>query len=160
MIFDATVPSQRYRYQKNIFQHLIVFCKNEVCVNCVGLNVTKLILLLSIFFCFILAILQDTLFEKGNEWQKIEQVPIQLPRASRNFPNVKTRNEKNFYNGTSEMHYDNTYFLKFPLLNSTQPLLQSNIRWKNADIVKEMRKMGRADGRYIDVIRKLCYIRK
>ena len=35
-----------------------------------------------------------TLFESENEWQKIEQVPIPLPRASRNFPDVKTRNEK------------------------------------------------------------------
>ena len=33
MIFDATVPSQSYRYQGNILQHLI-FCKNEACVNC------------------------------------------------------------------------------------------------------------------------------
>ena len=35
-----------------------------------------------------------TLFESENEWQKIEQVPLPLPRASRNFHNVKTRNEK------------------------------------------------------------------
>ena len=35
-----------------------------------------------------------TLFESKNERQKIEPVPIPLPRASRNFPNVKTRNEK------------------------------------------------------------------
>ena len=34
-----------------------------------------------------------TLFESENERQKIEPVPIPLPRASRNFPDVKTRNE-------------------------------------------------------------------
>ena len=31
------------------------------------------------------------------------QFPILLPRASRNFPNVKTRNETFFYNWTSEI---------------------------------------------------------
>jgi hypothetical protein len=35
-----------------------------------------------------------TLFESENERQKIEPVPIPLPRASRNFPDVKTRNGK------------------------------------------------------------------
>jgi hypothetical protein len=44
-----------------------------------------------------------TLFKSENENQKIEPVPILLPRASRNFPNVKTRNEKKFYNWTSEI---------------------------------------------------------
>ena len=39
------------------------------------------------------------MFESENEWQKIEQVPIPLPRASRNFPNVKTRNEKKSITG-------------------------------------------------------------
>ena len=34
-----------------------------------------------------------TLFESENERQKIEPVPFPLPRASRNFPNVKTRND-------------------------------------------------------------------
>ena len=38
-----------------------------------------------------------TLFESENEWQKIEQVPMPLLRASRNFPNVKKRNQKKFY---------------------------------------------------------------
>ena len=38
-------PSQRYRYQKNILQHLI-FCKNEASVNCGTLNATTLIWLL------------------------------------------------------------------------------------------------------------------
>jgi hypothetical protein len=42
-----------------------------------------------------------TLFESENERQKIE--PIPLPRASMNFPDVKTRNEKKFYNWTSEI---------------------------------------------------------
>ena len=35
----------------------------------------------------------NTLFESENERQKIEPVPIPLPRASMNFPDVKTRNE-------------------------------------------------------------------
>ena len=35
-----------------------------------------------------------TLFETENEWQKTKPIPIPLPRASRNFPDVKTRNEK------------------------------------------------------------------
>ena len=30
-----------------------------------------------------------TLFETENEWQKTEPVPIPLPRAFRNFPDVK-----------------------------------------------------------------------
>ena len=44
-----------------------------------------------------------TLLESENERQKIEPVPIPLPRASRNFPDVKPRNEKNFHNWTSEI---------------------------------------------------------
>ena len=44
-----------------------------------------------------------TLFEGENERQKIEPVPIPLPRASRNFPDVKTRNEIFFHNWTSEI---------------------------------------------------------
>ena len=44
-----------------------------------------------------------TMFESENEWQKIEQVPIPLPRASRNFSNIKTRNNFFFYNWTSEI---------------------------------------------------------
>ena len=35
----------------------------------------------------------NTLFETENEWQKTERVPIPLPRASRNFPDDKTRNK-------------------------------------------------------------------
>ena len=46
--------------------------------------------------------LPNTLFESENEWQKIEQGPIPLPRASRNFPDVKTRNEKNSIIGLQE----------------------------------------------------------
>ena len=34
-----------------------------------------------------------TLFESENERQKIEPVPIPLPRDFRNFPDVKTRND-------------------------------------------------------------------
>ena len=37
--------------------------------------------------------IESTLFESENERQKIEPVPIPLPRASRNFPDVKTKNE-------------------------------------------------------------------
>jgi hypothetical protein len=47
--------------------------------------------------------LQRTLFESENERQKIEPVLIPLPKASRNFPDVKTRNEKKIYNWTSEI---------------------------------------------------------
>ena len=46
---------------------------------------------------------KSTLFESENERQKIEPVPILLPRASRNFPDVKTRNEIFFHNWTSEI---------------------------------------------------------
>ena len=35
--------------------------------------------------------------------KKTKPVPILLPRTSRNFPDVKTRNEKNFHNWTSEI---------------------------------------------------------
>ena len=45
----------------------------------------------------------DTLFESENERQKIEPVPIPLPRVSRNFPDVKTRNKNLFHNWTSEI---------------------------------------------------------
>jgi hypothetical protein len=38
-----------------------------------------------------------------NEWEKTEQAPIPLPSASRNFPDVKTRNKNVFYNWTSEI---------------------------------------------------------
>ena len=44
-----------------------------------------------------------TLFESENERQKIEPVPILLPRDSRHFPDVKTRNENFFHNWTSEI---------------------------------------------------------
>jgi hypothetical protein len=44
-----------------------------------------------------------TLFKSKNERQKIEPVPIPLSRTSRNFPDVKTRNEKKLYNWTSEI---------------------------------------------------------
>ena len=38
-----------------------------------------------------------------NKKEKTKTVPLPLPRASRNKPNDKTRNEKNFYNWTSEV---------------------------------------------------------
>ena len=48
-----------------------------------------------------------TLLESENERQKIEPVPIPLPRASRNFPDVKTRNEIISIIG----HGDNPFYL-------------------------------------------------
>ena len=48
-------------------------------------------------------VIEITLFESENERQKIEPVPIPLPRASRNFPDVKTRNDFFFHNWTSEI---------------------------------------------------------
>jgi hypothetical protein len=54
------------------------------------------------YFMFVL-LRPCTLFESENKRQKIEPVPIPLPGASRNFPDVKTRNEKKFYNWTSEI---------------------------------------------------------
>ena len=42
------MPSQRYRYQKNIL-HCLFFCKNEACVNCGTLNATTLIWLLPVW---------------------------------------------------------------------------------------------------------------
>ena len=45
----------------------------------------------------------NTMFENENERQKTKQVPIPLPMAFRNFPDVKTRNEKKFYSWTSEI---------------------------------------------------------
>ena len=44
-----------------------------------------------------------TLYESENERQKIEPVSIPLPRASRNFPDVKTRNRFFFHNWTSDI---------------------------------------------------------
>ena len=58
------------------------------------------------FLDFVLSCLEwmvSTLFESENEWQKTEQVPILLPRASRNFPDVKTRNNLFFYDWTLEI---------------------------------------------------------
>ena len=43
------------------------------------------------------------MFGSENERQKIEPLPIPLPRGSRNFPDVKTRNEIFFHNWTSEI---------------------------------------------------------
>ena len=42
-----------------------------------------------------------TLFESENERQKIEPISIPLPRAFKNFPDVKTRNDFFFHNWTS-----------------------------------------------------------
>ena len=43
------------------------------------------------------------MFENKNERKKTKQVPIPLPRASRNFPDVKPRNDFFFHNWTSEI---------------------------------------------------------
>ena len=56
-------------------------------------------------------ILQSTLSENENERQKTEPVPILLPRAYRNFPDVKTRNEKKFDNWTLEI----IPFIRYPI---------------------------------------------
>ncbi len=46
---------------------------------------------------------KNTMFETENERKKTKPVPISLPRASRNFSDVKTRNENFFHNWTSEI---------------------------------------------------------
>ena len=51
------------------------------------------------------------MFENYNEWQKTEQVPILIPRATRNFPNAKTRNKKKFDNWTLEI----IPFIQYPI---------------------------------------------
>ena len=59
------------------------------------------------FFTHLISLLKArlvTLFESEIERQKIEPGPIPLPRASRNFPDVKTRNEKKNHNWTSEIN--------------------------------------------------------
>ena len=59
-----------------------------------------------------LQLLKDSVEEQGlrdhpvRKWkwkQKIEPVPIPLHRASRNFPNVKTRNDFFFHNWTPDL---------------------------------------------------------
>ena len=42
------------------------------------------------------------MFENKNEWQKTEQIPISFPRAFRNFPDIKSRNNCFSYNWTLE----------------------------------------------------------
>ena len=44
-----------------------------------------------------------TLFKNENEWQKTEPVPIPLPRAFRNFFDVKTKKKNLFYDWKSEI---------------------------------------------------------
>ena len=61
--------------------------------NCTYLNDAKAIESENIYFV--------TLFE--TERQKTKPVPIPLHRASRNFPDVKTRNDFFFYNWTLEI---------------------------------------------------------
>ena len=68
---------------------------------CMYNNIDSSILLCSLLLYTELSC--PTLFESVNEKQKIEPVPIPLPRASRNSPDVKTRNEFFFHNWTSEI---------------------------------------------------------
>ena len=51
-----------------------------------------------VIFHFLTKFHSFTLFKNENEWQKTEPLPIQLPRAFRNFPIVKTRNKKRLLN--------------------------------------------------------------
>ena len=67
-------------------------------------KVTKFELIKSTFLTFLENLnfrIPSTLFESENERQKIEPVPILLPRASRKFPDVKTRKVIVFHNWTS-----------------------------------------------------------
>ena len=66
----------------------------------------EVLILYFFIFSMILKIRKNliTLFETENEWQKTEPVPLPLPRASRIFPDVQTRNENlKIYNWTSEI---------------------------------------------------------
>ena len=74
--------------------------QNGPCVNPVPTRICHVIYyygdkkypsLVGIGFVYII----NTMFETENECQKTEPVPIPLPRASRNFPDVKPRN--NFF---------------------------------------------------------------
>ena len=86
-----------------------LLCISAVCVIGVPKGETRRIDIIVVFgitaffsvFAYIWLLI--TLFESENERQKIEPVLILLPRASRNFPDVKTRNEIFFHNWTSEI---------------------------------------------------------
>ena len=54
-----------------------------------------------VFWIFLIRTFQYKLFENENEQQKTKPVPILIPMASRNFPNVKAR--KKIYNWTSKI---------------------------------------------------------
>ena len=60
----------------------------------------------------------NTLFKTENDCQKTELVPIPLPRASRNFPHVKTRN--NFLGTSVPIHLltktDKWDYLQCPIM--------------------------------------------
>ena len=82
-----------------------------------------------------------TLFESENERQKIEPVPIPLPRASRNIPGGKTRSDFFFHNWTLEiipfirsgMQMDRTknFFLRCQKLHFLQLSTEYN-RWSTS----------------------------
>ena len=55
------------------------------------------------YFHFFYQLSVCTLFENKKKRKKTKPVPIQLPRAFRSFPDVKTRNEKKNHNWTSEI---------------------------------------------------------
>ena len=71
--------------------HSTLACKGHACV-CILIFTCDMELIST--YCVLLAETTTyTLFESENERQKIEPVPIPLPRVSRNFPDVKTRND-------------------------------------------------------------------
>ena len=97
-----------------IFVHYEVFDKKCVMYrvshrygNTLKLNFLTLKPYLKTKTCFKNLVLRSfrwhTLFKSENERQKIKPVPIPLPWASRNFPDVKTRNDFFFHNWTSEI---------------------------------------------------------
>ena len=106
--FNAFIRSwcwTQFIYQvSKLLAPVIYFAKtfkfNSVCriKDCSKLFSNTLFRLVQIFMRKIF-----TLFESENERQKIEPVPIPLPRNSRNFPDVKTRNVFFFHNWTSEI---------------------------------------------------------
>ena len=73
---------------------------NCICGNYMPILTSLFHILLSLMDIHL--ILAYTLLENKNEWQKTEPVWNLLPKASKNFLDVKTRNFF-FYNWTSEM---------------------------------------------------------
>ena len=85
--FNMRYPVQCFKVL--IYSSLLFFLEEALVLQLVfllesgsNLRVTYILSIL----CYI------TFFGTENEWQKTKPVPISLPRASRNFPDVKTRN--------------------------------------------------------------------